>query len=104
MAEQRTQLATPSYKLKKNKKSDKKDTGVDGSTLIDLEQVSVLGAVNVKFPEQAAVKENQKSKKSTPSKSSTRDKELKALDQKWSKRFHDWRSFLCEDLKNLQNS
>ena len=45
-------------KEKKDSKADKKDTSGESSTLIDPGQVSVLGAVNVKFPEQAVVKEN----------------------------------------------
>ena len=48
-------------------KSGKKDTG-ESSNLIDPGQVSILRAVNMKTPQQAVVKENQKSKKSTLSK------------------------------------
>ena len=43
--DQKTQLATPSYILKKGKKADKKDSG---STLIDPYHVSVIEAVNPK--------------------------------------------------------
>ena len=52
--------------------------------VIDQDQVSVLGVVNVTAPEQAVVKGKQKSKNSTLSKSSGIDKDLNALSQKWS--------------------
>ena len=57
--DQKTQLATPPYKLKKEKKADKKDSSNDSSTLIDPDQVSVLRAVNPKLPEKNGQREPQ---------------------------------------------
>ena len=79
--DQKTQLATSTYKLKKDKKANKKNSSNNSSTFIDPDHVSVLGAVNTKSPEEKVVKEKQKSKKSVPLKSSI-DKDLKVLDQK----------------------
>ena len=76
--DQKAQLATPSYKLKTEKRLIRKNFGEeseDSSTLIDPDHVSNLGAVNPKSPEKV-VKEKQKSKKSTKSKSSNRSLQL----------------------------
>ena len=63
ITDQKAQLATPSHKLKKDQKIDKKDSG-NSSTLMDQDHVSVIGAVNNKFPDEKVVKDQQKSKKS----------------------------------------
>ena len=47
--EQKAQLATPSYKLKKEKKAARK-TDNDSFTLIDPDHLSVLGTVTLKSP------------------------------------------------------
>ena len=79
--DQKAQLATPSYKLKKDKKADKKDSGNYSSSLIDPDHVSVLGGCERESPEKV-VKEKQNTRNPLPS-----SPLLKALNAKWSDRF-----------------
>ena len=101
--EQRLQLSTPSYKIKKDKREAKKlesTPSKDTESLVDPSVVAVIGAVDkqgtVKSPptvapaEKKAKKEKaslSKAVKSTPS-SSTVDSKIAQLDEKWSDRFN----------------
>ena len=99
--EQKAQLATPSYKLKKEKRDAKKaelSSPTKDGTLVDPSTVSVIGAVSDKAsvsspPDSVPDKKPKKDKPST-SKSkkmvekSTTDKKMEELDQKWSDRFN----------------
>ena len=91
--EQRTQLSTPSYKLKKEKKEAKSSTPIKDSdtlspTLVDLALVSVVGVVDgqgtsgvsgLSGPEEKRRKSEKKSdKKSTSSKPVKPDKSVKS--------------------------
>ena len=101
--EQRLQLSTPSYKIKKDKREAKKlesTPSKDTESLVDPSVVAVLGAVDkqgtvkspptVAPPEKKAKKEKastSKAVKSTAS-SSTVDSKIAQLDEKWSDRFN----------------
>ena len=101
--EQKAQLATPSYKLKKEKREAKKldiaTTPSKDGPLVDPAIISVVGAISdtgsvssppSTVPEKKAKKDepsSSKSKKPTESKSAT-DKKIEELDQKWSDRFN----------------
>ena len=99
--EQKAQLATPSYKLKKEKRDAKKaelsSPSKDG-TLVDPATVSVIAAVSESasiasppdtVPDKKLKKEKPSTSKSkkTVEKSAT-DKKMEELDQKWSDRFN----------------
>ena len=103
--EQKAQLATPSYKLKKEKRDAQKadissTTSKDNKdgTLVDPSIVSVIGAVSdtasVSSPPSAVPEKKSKKDKPSSSKSkktvekSATDKKMEELDQKWSDRFH----------------
>ena len=101
--EQRLQLATPSYKIKKDKREAKKlesTPSKDTESLVEPSAVTVLGAVDkqgavkssppVAPPEKKVKKDKaptSKSVKSTTS-SSAVDSKLAQLDEKWSDRFN----------------
>ena len=95
--EQRTQLATPSYKLKKEKREAKRvdSNPTDDISLVDPTTVSVIGAVGNSSSAQAdSVPPEKKTKKDkAPSKgkksveSSSTDSKISQLDEKWSERF-----------------
>ena len=71
--------------------------------MVDLGSVSVLGPVNSKSPGQASelVK---KTKKSTPYKSSSFNKDLMAFDQKWSERLSRLEALIvAKTLEKLTN-
>ena len=101
--EQRLQLATPSYKIKKDKREAKKlesTPSKDTDSLVEPSAVTVLGAVDkqgtVKSPPSVAPPEKKvkkdktatsKTVKSTTS-SSTVDSKLAKLDEYWSDRFN----------------
>ena len=101
--EQCLQLATPSYKLEKEKREAKKlesTPSKDTDTLVDPASVSVIGVVSdqgaskspavTALPEKKPKKEKpstSKSTKSTGSKTDT-DGKIQELDQKWSERFN----------------
>ena len=105
--EQHLQLATPSYKIKKEKREAKKldsTQSKDNDTLVDPTSVSVIGAVDdqctvkspstVTPPEKISKKPStSKSTKSVGKKSDT-DFKLEELDQKWSDRFIQLEAFL----------
>ena len=100
--EQKAQLATPSCKLKKEKREAKKldisSTPSKDSPLVDPATVSVIGAVSdtasissppSTIPEKKVKKDKlstSKSKKSTEK--LTTDKKMEELDQKWLDRFN----------------
>ena len=98
--EQKAQLATPSYKLKKEKRDTKKaelsSPSKDG-TLVDPSTISVIGAVSDKVsvsspPESVPEKKPKKDKPSAPKPKKTVeksiDKNMEELDKKWSDRFN----------------
>ena len=98
--EQRLQLSTPSYKIKKDKREAESTPSKDTESLVDPSVVAVLGAVDkqgtvkspptVAPPKKKAKKENasmSKTVKSTTS-SSTVDSKIAQLDEKWSNRFN----------------
>ena len=95
--EQKTQLATPSYKLKKEKREAKKvetDSSKDTESLVDPSSVSVLGVVDnsgsVKSPSVPPEKKAKQDKTvSKPKKASfSTDSKISELDLKWSERFN----------------
>ena len=96
------QLATPSYKLKKEKREAKKlesTPSKDSDTLVDPPSVSVIGAVSdqgaSKSPAMAAPEKKSKKEKPSTSKSTRSagtkidtDSKIQELVQKWSERFN----------------
>ena len=95
--EQWAQLATPSYKLKKEKREVKKlerDTGTkETESLVDPSAISVIGPVDgsgtVKSPSLPPEKKPKKDKpKKTASSSTSTDCQIAELDLKWSGRFN----------------
>ena len=107
--EQRLQLSTPSYKIKKDKWEAKKlesTPSKDTESLVDLSEVAVLGAVDqqgtVKSPPSVAPPEKKaKNVKASTSKtveptasSSMVDSKITQLDEKWSDRFNRLEAFL----------
>ena len=98
--DQYLQLATPSYKLKKEKREAKKlevstTPSEEGDTLVDQSSVSVLVAIDdqgsVKSPTVAPPEKKVKIEKPTTSKAmksvesrATTDTKIVELDQKWS--------------------
>ena len=94
--EQRAQLATPSYKLKKEKREAKRvdnPTPTEDIALVDPASVSVIGAVGGAAsshspsvpPEKKPKKDKPKAKKAA---SSSTDDRFSALDAKWSEHFN----------------
>ena len=94
--EQRAQLATPSYKLKKEKREAKKletDTvHQDTESLVDPSAVSVIGPVEglgtVKSPSLPPEKKPKKDKPKRAASSTSTDGKIADLDFKWSERFN----------------
>ena len=98
--EQRVQLATQSYKLKKEKREAKRvdnSTPTDGSSLVDPASVSVIGVVGEKLdqksptlpPEKKKTKKDKASVKAKKSVDSTAtDRKISELDSKWSEHFN----------------
>ena len=101
--EQRLQVSTPSYKIKKEKREAKKlesTPSIDSESLVDPSDVAILGAVyqqgSVESPPTVAPpeKKTKKEKASTsqtvkPIASSSKvDSQIAKLDQKWSDRFN----------------
>ena len=96
--EQRTQLATPSYKLKKEKQEAKRTDSnpTDDGSLVDPASVSVIGVVGDSSGAQAssAPPEKKPKKAKAPAKvkksveSSSTDSKISQLDEKWSERFN----------------
>ena len=102
--EQWAQLATPSYKLKKEKRDAKR---VDNPTpmdivLVDPASISVIGAVGGAAssqspsvpPEKKTKKDKSPSTKSKKSASSSTDDRFSELDAKWSERFNRLKTLL----------
>ena len=99
--EQKAQLATPSYKLKKEKRDARKaelsSPSKDG-TLVDPSTVAVIAAVSdtasISSPPDPVPEKKLKKEKPSTSKSkktvekSATDKKMEELDQKWSDRFN----------------
>ena len=104
--DQHVQLATPSYKLKKEKRDAKKmeassTPNKDSASLVDPATVSVIGAVNVQGDLQSpsgSEPSSKKPKKDKPTTSKTKtvkpesklatDSKIAELNQKWSDRFN----------------
>ena len=97
--EQRAQLATPSYKLKKEKRDAKRvdnPTPTEDIALVDPASVSVIGAVGGAAssqspsvpPEKKTKKDKPPSTKSKKSASSSMDDRFSEMDAKWSERFN----------------
>ena len=90
--EQRTQLATPSYKIKKEKREAKR---LDEVALVDPDTVSVIGVVGESSSAQtsSAPPEKKPKKDKAPTKGkksvevSSTDSKISQLDDKWSERF-----------------
>ena len=97
--EQRAQISTPSYKIKKEKREAKHaDISQPTDELIDPSSVSVIGVVGGPSTDKSPVPPEKKTKKDKPSvkpkksatatlSSATEDK-LTALEDKWSDRFN----------------
>ena len=95
----RVQLATPSYKLKKEKREAKcvdSSTPTDGSSLVDPASVSVIGVVGEKLDQKSPMlppkKKPRKDKASVKAKksvdSTSTDSKISELDSKWSEGFN----------------
>ena len=82
-SEQHAQLSTPTYKIKKDKKSNKK---ASSPSPVDPSSVLVLSQVGEKKIENTTQPAKEKPKKSIPSKASNYSKDLKEPNQKWSER------------------
>ena len=122
--EQRQQLATPSYRLKKEKREAKKVIPTppnEAEELVDPANVAVIGAVDnqgsVKSPNPAPppekkqkkdVKKDTKKDKSSPAKASTSssqssaDTKIAELDNKWAERFNRLEALILS--KNFEPS
>ena len=95
--EQRAQISTPSYKLKKEKREAKRldnRNPTDDSSLVDPPSVSVIGVVgdsttspSPSLPPEKKPKKEKPPTKAKKSASSASDDRISALDQKWSERF-----------------
>ena len=107
--EQRAQLATPSYKLKKEKRDAKRvdnPTPTEDIALVDPASISVIGAVGGAAssqspsvpPEKKTKKDKPPSTKSKISASSSTDERFSELDAKWSERFNRLPSLLMLGL------
>ena len=111
--EQRIQLATPSYKIKKEKREAKRAESTNPTTddtLVDPSSVEVIGVVGDSQssqvdsapPEKKTKKDKLPSKSKKPVESSSTDSKISELDQKWSERFNRIESLLLS--KSLQPS
>ena len=96
--EQRAQISTPSYKIKKEKREAKRlDSTQPTDELVDPSSVSVIGVVSRTSiakspvpPEKKPKKDkpSTKAKKSSAAPTSVTDDKITALDDKWSERFN----------------
>ena len=111
--EQRIQLATPSYKIKKEKREAKRAESSNPTTedtLVDPSSVEVIGVVGDSQssqvdsapPEKKTKKDKLPSKSKKPVESSSTDSKISELDQKWSERFNRIEALLLS--KSLQPS
>ena len=109
--EQLTQLSTPSYRLKKEKREAKKleSTTSKDSTLVDPSSVAVIGPVSdigtasstpPVVPEKKVKKDKPSSSKSKKSDKSVEDSKYDELDKKWTDRFSRLEALLM--AKSLQ--
>ena len=106
--EQRSQLATPFYKIKKEKREAKwsESANPTDDTLVDPSSVEVIGVVGDSQSSQVDSAPPEKKTKKLPSKSkkvvapSSADSKISDLDQKWSKRFNRIEALLLS--KSLQ--
>ena len=96
--EERAQISTPSYKIKKQKREAKRlDSTQPTDELVDPSSISVIGVVSGTSTAKSTIPPEKKPKKdklptklkksSTAPSSATEDK-ITALDDKWSKRFN----------------
>ena len=104
--QQRLQLSTPSYKLKKEKREARKIDSTpskESDTLVDAASVSVIGVVDnqgtVQSPSVAPLEKKTKKEKAASSKSSKpkkpdTDSKIADLDSKWSERFNPLEALL----------
>ena len=96
--EQHVQLATPSYKLKKEMREAKRldsTTPMDDSSLVDPASVSVIGDVGEStttqsptLPPEKKVKKDKPTTRSKKAIDSSTDNKISELVQKWSERFN----------------
>ena len=108
--DQKSQLATPVYQKKKEKREQKildKNSDNVTETLVDPALVSVVGVVpsdtkSVKSPQPAPGKDKSKKKHSTPSRKAFTDDKLEAMDLKWSEHFSRLEAFFLS--KSLEGS
>ena len=108
--EQLSQLATPSYKIKKEKREAKRSESANPTddTLVDPASVEVIGVVGDAQSSQVDSAPPEKKSKKPPSKSkkvvapSSADSKISELDQKWSERFNRIEALLLS--KSLQPS
>ena len=108
--EQRAQIATPSYKIKKEKRKAKRvdnPTPTEDIALVDPASVSVAvgGAASSQSPSVPPEKKTKKDKPPTKPKksaSSSTDDRFSALDAKWSERFNRLEALLM--AKSLEPS
>ena len=108
--EQHSQLATPSYKIKKEKREAKRSESANPTddTLVDPSSVEVIGVVGDSQSSQVDSAPPEKKTKKLPSKSkkvvppSSADSKISELDQKWSKCFSRIEALLLS--KSLQPS
>ena len=110
--EQRAQISTPSYKIKKEKREAKRldnPTPTEEIALVDPASVSVIGAVgesvaspSTSIPPEKKAKKDKPTSKTKKSASSSADDRISALDLKWSDRFNRLEALLM--AKSLEPS
>ena len=109
--EQRAQISTPSYKLKKEKREANcldHPNPTEDSSLVDPSTVSVIGVVGAASSEKSPVPPEKKTKKDKAPVKAKKDKaststaadRFSKLDQKWSERFNRLEALLLS--KSLQ--
>ena len=95
--EQRAQISTPSYKIKKEKREAKRmDSNQPTDELVDPSSISVIGVVGGTGTSKSPVPPEKMSKKDKPARvkksntapASATDDKITALDGKWSERFN----------------
>ena len=110
--EQRAQISTPSYKIKKEKREAKRldnPTPTEEIALVDPASVSVIGAVgesvaspSTSIPPEKKAKKDKPTSKAKKSASSSADDRISVLDLKWSDRFNRLEALLM--AKSLEPS
>ena len=104
--EQRAQISTPSYKIKKGKREAKQiDVIQPTEELVDPASVSVIGVVNENATDKSPAppeknprkdKPSAKSKKSSTTPSSVTEDKFTALEDKWAERFNRLEALVLE--------